>query len=79
MLTTNLSYRDEHPLWSADGKYILFARIDTRGRASLWCIPLENGSARQVVDELTPTPDPIGAYGYVDWEGLFDWWRAGMG
>ena len=79
MLTTNLSYRDEHPLWSADGKYILFARIDTRGRASLWFIPLENCSARQVVDELTPTPDPIGAYGYVDWEGLFDWWRAGMG
>jgi len=79
MLTNNLSYRDEHPLWSADGKQILFARIDTRGRASLWLVALENGGARQIVDELTPAPDPIGTYGYVDWGELFDWWRGGNG
>jgi Tol biopolymer transport system component len=78
MLTNSLNYRDEHPRWSVDGKYILFARLDPRGRASLWIIPAENGPARQVVDELTPAPDPIGAYGYVDWDDLFDWWRAGM-
>lgn len=77
MLTNNRSYRDEHPLWSADGRHILFARIDGRGRASLWLVPLENGSARQIVDELTPAPDPIGTYGYIDWDELFDWWRGG--
>lgn len=79
MLTNNLSYRDEHPLWSVDGKHILFARIDSRGRASLWLVPVENGAARQIVDELTPAPDPVGTHGYIDWDELFDWWRGGHG
>ncbi|MBI5028926.1 MAG: PD40 domain-containing protein [Chloroflexi bacterium] len=79
MLTNNLSYRDEHPVWSMDGRHILFARIDGRGRASLWLISLENGGARQIIDELTPAPDPIGTYGYIDWHELFDWWRGGNG
>lgn len=79
MLTNNLIYRDEHPLWSMDGKHILFARIDARGRASLWFVPVENGTARQIVDELTPAPDPVGTYGYIDWDELFDWWRGGNG
>lgn len=79
MLTNNLGFRDEHPLWSMDGKHILFARIDSRGRASLWLVPVENGNARQIVDELTPAPDPVGAHGYIDWDELFDWWRGGNG
>ncbi len=76
MLTRDRAFRDEHPLWSADGKHILFARMDTRGRASLWAVPVENGRAWQVVDELTPAPDPVGTYGYIDWDELFDWWRS---
>jgi hypothetical protein len=75
-LTRTVGYRDEHPLWSAQGTHILFARLDERGRASLWVIPSEGGTPKQVIDELTPAPDPIGSYGHVDWSSLFDWWRG---
>jgi Tol biopolymer transport system component len=75
-LTDAPGYRDERPLWSADGNYILFARMDARGQVSLWVIPANGGAPRQVVDELTPAPDPVGFYGYVDWNVFFDWWRG---
>lgn len=75
-LTDAPGYRDERPLWSADGNHILFARMDARGRVSLWVIPVNGGAPRQVVDELTPAPDPVGFYGYVDWNVFFDWWRG---
>ena len=73
-LTGSVGYRDERPLWSADGSHILFGRLDARGRASLWLVSVADGAARQVVDELTPAPDAMGVYGYVDWDGLMDWW-----
>jgi len=75
-LTESPGYRDERPLWSADGNYILFVRIDAKGRASLWIVPVDRGSPRQVVDELTPALEPVGFYGHVDWDVLFDWWRG---
>jgi Tol biopolymer transport system component len=75
-LTNAAAYRDEHPLWSADSTHLLFARLDMRGRASLWLIAVDTGATRQMVDELTPAPDPFGFYGHVDWDGLFDWWRG---
>lgn len=75
-LTDSIGYRDEHPQWSADGSCLLFARIDSRGRASLWIIPASGGAAVQVVDELTPAPEPFDAYGHVEWEGYFDWWEG---
>ena len=77
-LTRDLAYRDERPLWSADGSHILFARMDAEDRASMWLIPAEGGEPRQAVDELTPLPGPapgwFGYYGHVDWDELFDWW-----
>ena len=75
-LTDDLAYRDERPLWSADGSHILFARLDEEDRASLWVIPVEGGQPQQVVDELTPAPEWFGYYGHVEWDGLFDWWRG---
>jgi dipeptidyl aminopeptidase/acylaminoacyl peptidase len=75
-LTNNIGWRDERPLWSADSNHILFARMDTRGRASLWILPVEGTTPRQVVDELTPAPDPIGTYGHANWDDLFDWWQG---
>jgi Tol biopolymer transport system component len=75
-LTDSAGYRDERPLWSADGNHILFVRMDTKGRVSLWIASLDQGALRQVVDELTPAPDPLGFYGHVDWDALFDWWRG---
>ncbi len=75
-ITDDPGYRDEFPRWSADGTYLLFARINAKGRASLWIVPAGSGALRQVVDELTPAPDPIGTYGHVEWDNLFDWWRG---
>ncbi len=78
-LTNAGAYRDERPQWSADGNYILFARLDSKGRASLWIIAADGTSTRQVVEELTPAPDPTGFFGHVDWDALFDWWREPPG
>ncbi len=75
-LTVSVGYRDERPLWSADGSQILFARLDARGRASLWLVPTDQGTARQIVEELTPAPDALGSFGYVRWDTLYDWWTA---
>ena len=79
-LTDDPAYRDERPLWSADGSHLLFARMDAEGRASLWLIPAAGGEPRRVVDELTPLPGPapgwFGYYGYVEWDQLFYWWRG---
>lgn len=75
-ITNSTVYRDERPLWSADGNHILFARLDARGRASLWLMAADGSSSRQVVDELTPAPDPVLSYGHVDWDAWFDWWQG---
>ena len=72
--TNSTVYRDERPLWSADGSHILFARVDAKGGASLWIMDLDGSTLRQVVDELTP--DPFVFYGHVDWDALFDWWQG---
>lgn len=74
-LTNDDGYRDEYPLWSADGSHILFARLDREDRASLWLIPVENGEAEQMVEELTPSPGWFGYYGHIEWDDLFDWWQ----
>jgi Tol biopolymer transport system component len=75
-LTDTAGYRDECPRWSADGRYILFVRLNVAGQVSLWMMPSGTGIPRQVVSELTPAPDPFDFYGHVDWTVLFDWWRA---
>jgi Tol biopolymer transport system component len=74
---TNLNaYRDERPLWSSDGNYLLFARFDAKERASLWVISSGGGVPRQVVDELTPAPDTLESFGHVSWDAYYDWWRS---
>ncbi len=75
-LTDDPRYRDERPQWSRQGSHLLFARINREGQASLWLIPWGGGAPALVVDELTPAPDPIGNYGYIDWSQHFDWWRG---
>jgi len=76
-LNDSATYRDERPQWSAEGTHLLFARMDAKGRTSLWIIAADGSSARQVVDELTPAPpDPAGFYGHIEWEAWYDWWRG---
>lgn len=74
-LTNDPKYRDERPLWSADGSYILFPRLVDE-QASLWLMRADGNEQHQVVDELTPSPGQFGYYGYVEWDQLFDWWRG---
>jgi Tol biopolymer transport system component len=73
-LTDDNRFRDEWPLWSADGRHILFARL-SETEASLWLMTADGRSLEQVVPELTPRPDPVGEYGYIEWPALWDWWR----
>ena len=83
-LTDDPAYRDEYPLWSTDGNYVLFVRVDAQDRASLWLVRSEGDTPRRVVDELSQGPGQpkyfgrwrttvIPYYGHMDWSVLFDW------
>jgi Tol biopolymer transport system component len=75
-LTNDANYRDEKPMWSADGRYILFARIDRQNRLTLWLTEVENPSPVQVAGPLYASEDAwFGYYGYIDWRAWFDWYR----
>lgn len=78
-LTNDSAYRDERPLWSADGLSILFARLDRENQSSVWLVSAQGGEPQRIVDELTPAPEWFGYYGYIDWNDLFDWWRGSAG
>jgi Tol biopolymer transport system component len=83
-LTADPAYRDEYPLWSADGSHILFVRVDAQDWASLWLVQSEGATPQRVVDGLTQRagesnyfgPTVIPYYGHMDWSALFDWWRG---
>lgn len=70
-LTTDKNYRDEYPIWIADGDYILFGRIDNRDRASLWMMSADGSNQIQIVSELSPF-NVFGFYGYVEWDQWFN-------
>ena len=78
-LTDDPTYRDERPLWSADGSHLLSIRMDGESQISLWLIPFREGTPRLVADDLGPLPGPaadwFGYYGHAEWDSLFDWWR----
>lgn len=72
-LTDDERYCDDYPEWSADSKYILFFRIDNNN-ASLWVMKSNGNDLRQVVSELTPRPEPLGKYGFINKMKWWDWW-----
>ncbi len=78
LLADDPAYRDEFPRWSADGRFILFARLDAADRASLWLASVDGGAPQRVVDELSPNRGPVsfwfGFYGNIGWQELFAWW-----
>lgn len=74
-LTNDATFRDERPEWSANGDYILFARLH-EDQAQLWLMRADGSELRQVVEELTPSPGIMGYFGYIDWSQLYDWWIA---
>jgi Tol biopolymer transport system component len=79
-LTDDEAYRDERPLWSADGSHILFGRVNGE-HVSLWLMPSSRGQAQQVAELSRPgAATPVfwfGYYGHINWDAYFDWWRSG--
>jgi DNA-binding CsgD family transcriptional regulator len=77
-ITNDPHYRDERPLWSDDGAFILFARLDLEDQASVWIVPAAGGAPQKLVDisrPLGPLDAPLwfGYYGYLSWDQFFDW------
>jgi len=58
-LTSDEAYREERPLWSADGTQILFIRIDGEGAASLWIVSADGGQPTKIT---TISQVPSGIY-----------------
>ncbi len=83
-LTPDAGYRDERPLWSADGSAILFARFAASGdAASLWLMPSSGGGAVKVANlslgadsGSSLAPGWFGFYGHTGWDEYCAWWRG---
>jgi Tol biopolymer transport system component len=75
-ITDDPRYRDENPQWSADGKQLLFARIDLQAEAptlSLWLIDVESEQLERVVDGLEVIDGGEGFLWLEDRQ--LDYWR----
>jgi TolB protein len=73
-LTRDPLYRDEEPMWSADGSHVLFARIDRNDNQTLWLMDAESPRPFQVAGPLRPADEAwFGYYGYIDWRAKVDW------
>jgi dipeptidyl aminopeptidase/acylaminoacyl peptidase len=73
-LTSDARYRDEYPHWTSDGRYILFLRMDSQNRTSLWSVQVENGTTRRIIDEIGGPANSdawFGYYGHVEWSRIF--------
>jgi Tol biopolymer transport system component len=82
-LTGDPRYRDEEPVWSADGAHILFCRMARDNSRSLWLMGAGGSDAALVAGPLRIGSGPAGAdgswfgyYGYIDWRSAFDWFRG---
>jgi hypothetical protein len=72
-LTGDERYRDEQPLWSADGTHILFCRIDRSGQKSLWLMEAGGKAQVQVAGPIAAAQAWFEYYGYINWRSMFDW------
>ena len=75
-LTNDGLYRDEEPMWSADGRHILFGRIDRGNNQTLWLMEAESPSPIQVAGPLGSDETWFGYYGYIDWRTMVDWYQG---
>jgi Tol biopolymer transport system component len=85
-LTSDDTYLDEWPRWSADGTRVLFTRLSLEGdrnAASLWLLDLKSGELIQVASLDPPSLSALrsvrmsggGPY-HRQWEQSVDWWRG---
>ncbi|MEW6173714.1 MAG: hypothetical protein AB1510_11745 [Bacillota bacterium] len=75
-LTSDPAYRDERPLFAADGRYILFVRLDGENRAGLWLVQPDGSGLRRVVESIGPLTEDFtfGDHGAVAWDELLACW-----
>ena len=69
-LTSDAQYRDEYPLWSKDGQDILFMRMDTQNRVSVWSVGVYDRTLMKLVDQImgpAAKDSWFGYYGHVAW------------
>lgn len=80
-LTGDARFRDEAPLWSADGSHLLFGRIAHDHIQTLWLMGADGTGAVPVTEPLYFAPDITGAvddwsfgyYGHLAWREVVDW------
>ena len=76
-ITQAPAYRDEYPLWSADGETLVFVRMDENDRVSLWSLNVHIGDPHMLLDGLsTGSQGWFGYYGHIPWYEMIDWWRG---
>lgn len=67
-LTSDSKFRDERPMWSADGRSLLFVRLDHNDQASIWTIDSKGGETRLLAGPFSLNDEGwFGYYGHVDW------------
>ena len=72
-LTSDSRYRDEEPVWSADGQHILFCRMASGNTKTLWMMGADGTNAVQLAGPLQGVDDSwFGYYGYISWRDAFD-------
>jgi hypothetical protein len=70
-ITNEAGWSDEHPVWTADDRAILFCRHrDNRG-GSVWMVPADGSSPPHMVIDHIDFPAPE-YYGYVEWSRVLD-------
>jgi dipeptidyl aminopeptidase/acylaminoacyl peptidase len=65
-VTADPAYRDEAPIWTADGRHLLFARLDKDEKASLWLLDLNDKRPTKLADLDMRPPDDY--YGWRQWD-----------
>lgn len=88
-LTGDDRYRDEEPMWLADGRHILFCRIrpgngdgTSQSTKSVWLMDAQGGGVTEIAGDLqgNDTFDGEGWFGYygtIDWRAVMDCHRGG--
>jgi Tol biopolymer transport system component len=85
-LTSDDRYRDEEPMWLADGRHILFCRIrpgpvgrdgEVQSTNSVWLMDAQGGGVTQVAGPLQGNDTFegegwFGYYGTIDWRAVMD-------
>jgi dipeptidyl aminopeptidase/acylaminoacyl peptidase len=71
-LTGDEAYRDESPVFSRDGKLIIFARLNRNSTASLWTMQPDGTGLTRIAELAIDDADSwFGYYGHIDWRALW--------